>query len=334
MPQPINDQILAAWRALSAGDNADGWRSIAISGGREGKLLAARLFPQNCEALLAGFDGVSLPALSLLPSGSGFRVERISTGNAGTWLALVRQPQGSVDMFARMAADLVSILSENLQVGEQLRMQLYLGRIRAWQHFMSSGGRTLGPEAELGLAGELHCLDMLIDAGIPVGKVVEAWLGPFDGLQDFALGHGAIEVKSTLAQSGFRAKILSLEQLDDSVRSPLFVCGCRFACGPTGQTLPERIVRLRERLSADSAAFALFDSALLRAEYTDSDAQHYTRALVPVEVRFLEVNEAFPRLLPGTVPDGVRAVRYEVELDSVRGRDISLAEVIEMIGLG
>lgn len=333
MPQPTNDEVSAAWRALSGGSEGDGWRSIAISGSGEGRLLAARQFPGNSEALLIGFDSVSLPAAAQLPSGSGFRVERISTGRPGNWLALVRQPQGSLDMFARMVADIVMTLGANRLVAEQRLLQLFIGRIKAWQQFMSCRTGALGPEAELGLTGELHCLELLIGSGLALHTVVEGWHGPFDGLQDFELGSGAIEVKSTLAQQGFPAKILSLEQLDDSVLSPLFVCGCRFAVSEAGETLPQRIARLREYLAADGGALTLFGSALLHGGYTDEDAVYYTRSLIAADVRFLQVDENFPRLIPGNVPDGIRAARYEIELDAVRGTVFPLTEVIEMIGV-
>ncbi|MEX3012361.1 PD-(D/E)XK motif protein [Acinetobacter baumannii] len=42
------------------------------------------------------------------------------------------------------------------------------------------------------------------------------------------MGSGAIETKSTLSNQGFVAKINSLEQLDDSEKSPLFLNGYRF----------------------------------------------------------------------------------------------------------
>lgn len=332
MAQVINDEILAAWRALSGDGSGDGWRSISISGSQGPHLMAARHFPDNAEALLVGFDNVILPSPGSLPSGSGFRVERVNTGRPGNWLALVRQPAGNLDLFARMTADVVETLTATDAVNENRTLQLLNGRIRAWQHFMSRTGGALGPEAELGLAGELECAARLIAAGMSAYAVMEGWKGPLDGLQDFELGNGAIEVKSTLAQTGFPATILSLEQLDDAVRQPLLLHGCRFMLGKEGYTLPQRIEAMREMIDMDGAALALFETGLIHAGFVATDDKFYTRSLVSGPGRFILVNNAFPRLTPGTVPHGIRHARYEIDLDAVDCPQVSVEDVIGMIG--
>ncbi|MBY0243237.1 MAG: PD-(D/E)XK motif protein [Burkholderiaceae bacterium] len=332
MAQVINDEIFAAWRALSGDGSGDGWRCISISGSLGPHLMAARHFPDNAEALLVGFDNVILPLPGALPSGSGFRVEHVNTGRPGNWLALVRQPSGSLDLFARMTADVVETLTATGTVTENRILQLLIGRIRAWQHFMSRTGGALGPEAELGLAGELECAAHLIAAGMSAYAVMDGWKGPLDGLQDFELGNGAIEVKSTLAQTGFPATILSLEQLDDAVRQPLFLCGCRFMLGPGGNTLPQRVATMREMIAKDSAALALFETGLIHVGFVDADAKFYTRSFVSGPGRFILVNNAFPRLTPGTVPHGIRHARYEIDLDAIDCPQASVEDVIGMIG--
>lgn len=337
MALPTREEIAAAWRALSGDSEGEGWRSIGISSQGVGRLLAARHFPGNEEALLVGFETITLPQPSQLPQGKGFKVERTSLGEpngAGKWLALVRQPQGSLELFSRMVADIVATLASNASSDEIRLFQLFLGRIRAWQDFMTKGHEGLGPEAELGLVGELECLSVLLDAGLPMHLVLDGWMGPQDGLQDFELGSGAIEVKSTLAVDGFPATIMSLEQLDDAVRQPLFVCGCRFTVESAGQSLPQRVSILRERLSIDASASASFDNRLLHAGYLDVHAGHYSRSFLACSVSLWLVDEAFPRLIPGNVPAGVRRARYEIDLEVMQGRQVSIGTAIEMIGAG
>lgn len=94
---------------------------------------------------------------------------------------------------------------------------------------MSRGATSLSPEAELGLAGELAFVIALLDSEVPAEEVLKGWVGPDDAPQDFLLGDGAIEVKATMSSSGFPVKIGSLEQLDDSVASPLFLAAMRFS---------------------------------------------------------------------------------------------------------
>lgn len=329
----INDEIATAWRALAAGSHGeDGWRSIAISGLPGGRLHAARRFPENCEALIVGFDDVLLPALAALPAASGFRVERISPGLPGDWLGLVRQPEGGIDLFARMVTDVVAAMEANAAAPHPRQVTIFLARIRAWQQFMSKSPGALGVEAELGLCGELVCLERLIGAGLDGHAALEGWRGPLDGLQDFELGAGAIEVKSTLSRDGFPATIMSLEQLDDAVRRPLFLFGCRFALSADGLSLPARVAALRAALEDDLAAAALFENALLHAGFVDAHAEHYTRTLAVSEGRFLLVDDAFPRLVAANVPAAIRHARYEIDLDRTGAPESPIAHVLNLTG--
>lgn len=123
---------------------------------------------------------------------------------------------------------------------------------------MRKGAQALSPEAELGLVGELLFLGAVLDAGVPAQISMDSWVGPLDGVQDFELGTGAVEVKATLSPQGFPAKVGSLEQLDDSVRKPLFVAGARLSQRESGRNLPEIADSVREKLADDVAAVSLF----------------------------------------------------------------------------
>lgn len=329
----INDEIATAWRALAGeAGGAEGWRSIGISGLPAARLQAARRFPENCEALIIGFSSVTLPTPSQLPAGAGFRVERVSPGLPGEWLGLVRQEEGGIELFSRMATDVVAAMAANATAPHQRQVQIFLGRIRAWQQFMSRSSGALSAEAELGLSGELVCLERLIAAGLEPHAAVEGWRGPLDGLQDFEVGAGAIEVKSTLAHDGFPVTIMSLEQLDDSIRQPLFLFGCRFALAPDGLSLPARIETMRAALASDPAAAALFENALLHAGFIDAHAEHYTRCLMVAEARFLLVDEAFPRLVRASVPAAIRHARYEIDLDRADVLGTTIGYVLTLTG--
>lgn len=333
MAPPNNDEIAAAWRAL-AGESGtgEGWRSIAISGLPGARLQAARRFPENCEALIVGFSSVALPVPSLLPAGAGFRVERMSLGLPGEWLGLVRQEEGGFELFSRMVTDVVAAMAASDTLPHQRQVQVFLGRIRAWQQFMSRSTGALSAEAELGLSGELVCLERLIAAGLDTHAAVEGWRGPLDGLQDFEIGTGAIEVKSTLAHDGFPVTIMSLEQLDDSIRQPLFLFGCRFALAPDGLSLTARVDAMRAGLEIDPAALALFENALLHAGFVDAHAEHYTRCLTVSEERFVRVDERFPRLVAANVPAAIRHARYEIDLDQADVPTTTIEHVLNMTG--
>lgn len=333
MARPI-EEFGIAWQALSGKGDGTGWRCIAVSPAGPCPLMAARRFPGNKEALLVGFCTVKAPPKDLMPEGVGFEVAREDPhGDGNTWIALTRKDAGSEDMFAEIVQDVVGTMDAVSEGGEEVILRTMLTRVRAWQEFMRKTPRGLSPEAEVGLAGELTFLGMLLDMAIPAALAVEAWLGPVGGVQDFALGTGAIEVKSTLSNNGFPAKIGSLEQLDDSSRSPLYLAGVRFSLAAGGSTLGEMATSLVERLSHGSGAPSAFVDNLVAAGLPPAQFNYYVRRFVPVSCRILEVGEGFPRFIPGSVAEAVRQVYYELDLDKVAGHGLDVVRVLEGLGI-
>jgi len=199
---------------------------------------------------------------------------------------------------------------------------------------MRKGFETLSQEAELGLIGELETLSSLISANIPISDVLDAWIGPLDGLKDFELGTGAIEIKSTLSSNGFIAKIGSLEQLDDSQISPLFINGYRFSINATGLTLVERINLLRDQLIDFPSELSRLNNLLLRVGYLETAAENYIRRFKTENSYFWLVDENFPRLVPGNIAVNIRQVKYEIDLTPLMNDSINLSIVLQKLGIG
>jgi len=333
MARPI-EEFAVAWQALSGKGDGTGWRCIPVSPAGPCPLLAARRFPGNEEAVLAGFRTVKAPPKELMPEGVGFEVAREDPhGDGNTWIALTRKDAGSEEMFAEIVLDVVGTMDAVSEADEEVILRTMLSRVRAWQEFMRKTPRGLSPEAEIGLAGELTFLGMLLDAGVPAASVVEAWVGPVGGVQDFEIGTGAIEVKSTLSNNGFPAKIGSLEQLDDSFRAPLYLVGVRFSLASGGSTLGEIATSLVERMSRGPGAASAFVDSLVAAGLPPAQFNKYMRRFVPVSCRILEVGEGFPRLVAGSVAEAIRRVYYELDLDKVAGYGLDVVEVLERLGI-
>ena len=116
-----------------------------------------------------------------------------------------------------------------------------------------------------------------------------------NGVQDFVLGYGAIEAKASLSQTGFTAKIGSLEQLDNYSRQPLFVAAVQFSNDERGEDLPGMVASIRARLS-DLGAASVFEARLAHSRYADAHASHYARRLQLTGTRYFRVADDFPRL--------------------------------------
>lgn len=150
--------------------------------------------------LIAVFPHPLSPGSAALLSCKGFRVEMAGTEEG--WqngLMIRRQQTGNVDVFTTMILD---ILHSLLNVSRPRLFETLLRRIRLWQAFMERDTRPLSQE-EVGLIGELACLERLIESGLAPSTAVEAWIGPQHGLQDFALDERAIEIKAPRQRRAF-----------------------------------------------------------------------------------------------------------------------------------
>jgi hypothetical protein len=327
------DDIELAWRSLRDSADASGWRSISIATIGPCALLAGLGFPDKNEALLASFSSSAIPAAEKLPDGQGFAVSRVEPNGDGlTWLALTRSAHGSLELFAAMVTDVAHAMSAESGADEKRLLRVFLGRIRAWQEFMRKGAQSLSPESEIGLVGELTLLRAIIDAGLPLSSAIESWVGPLGGVRDFEIGTGSLEVKATLSAVGFPAKIGSLEQLDDSVRHPLFLAGARLRQTDTGQSLPEVVAEMRDVAAGEPEAVRLLGERLIAAGYFDAHAERYVRRFTIADTRVVEVKEGFPRLTPGRVPLGVTRATYEIDLDKAAEPNIPAADALKKLG--
>lgn len=317
--QTEEDQLVSAWRALSGHAGGGGWKAIEISRGPQCTILAGRRGGGNEESLLIGITQAPIPDAIQLPRSQGFQfihTEHVSSNAARTWFALVRKPGGQLPMFTLMAADLVVLLNK---VGSQEGVAIFnalVARITAWQQFMKlDRSGILSAEEEVGLVGELVVLQELLDGGVSPSNALEAWVGPDDGLQDFVLGTGAVEAKTTLAPQGFLAEIANLEQLDDSLHRPLYIAAVRLAQqAEQGMSLPVLVDAIIERVRAFGVAPTL-EGRLLSAGYVDAMRSHYSRSFVTKEITYRLVTAASPCLTRANVPPAIHRAKYVVDLD-------------------
>lgn len=334
MARPSNE-FLMAWSSLTSADTEPGWQAIALPSAGSLHLRAGRRSPDNAEAVLVYFPTAKLAAADKLPEGQGFAIERADPEGSGKlWLALTRKSAGSAELFASMACDVVGALDDAITAGldEGKLLRIFIGRVGAWQEFMRKGTQALSPEAEIGLIGELSLLRAIIEAGMPPSLAIESWVGPLDGIQDFEIGTGALEVKATLSAAGFPARIGSLEQLDDSTRQPLFVAGARLRQAESGQNLPGIIEAMRQAIQGDAEAERLLSERLLAAGYIDSHSDRYPRKFEQAGTRVVEVAGNFPRMTLGTVPAGIMKAMYEIDLDKTPGGDVGVEGALQKLG--
>lgn len=334
-PQTENSGLLTAWRALDGVSTANGWRTIDLEMMGNCRLLAGRRFPGNEEAILVGFSTASIPNDKSLPQAHGFcvnRLERNLLGDGNVWISLARVPAGTLDMFSLMAEDIVAFLKIRHADSEENILRAFLSRIHAWLNFMNRGSLDiLSAEAEIGLFGELLVLQGLLETGIPPIDVINAWQGPVGGVQDFLIGSGAIEVKTTIAPASFPAKISSLEQLDTSLVQPIFIAGVRLILDDAGVTLPEFAYKLRSQIDPDAAARSLYENRLIQAGLLEAHSGSYVRKFRHSYTYVFAVEESFPRLSQENVPIEIRRAHYELDLALINNHSSDLIAAIRIL---
>ncbi|MDE8743014.1 PD-(D/E)XK motif protein [Pectobacterium polaris] len=331
-----SEEFILAWLSLSSDSEVPGWQAISLPSAGAVELQAGRRSPDNSEAVLFSFPTARLARAEKLPEGKGFLVEKAEAmGMNDLLLALTRQEDGNLELFTSMVCDVVGAIDEGVAEGvaESGLLRILVRRVLAWQQFMSRGLSPLGPEAELGLMGELYFMTLLFDSQLPPMEVLSAWVGPDDAPQDFFLGEGAIEVKATMSSSGFPVRISSLEQLDDAVASPLFLAALRFARLEEGFTLPEIVAEIELRLRGEPAAVNFFCERLMLVGYSGAHVSNYTRRFQPKEKLYFSISESFPRLTLGSVPIGVTRALYEINLDHAGDFLTELDVVLKKLGV-
>lgn len=332
-----SNELVLAWSSLISEEGREGWQSIALEPSGQIAICAGRKTPANSEAVLIGFSSLKISSSQTLPEGNGFSFEVLDfDGDSKTWFAISRKHAGGLDLFTSMACDVINTIDNAVARFEndvEKLADICIRRVSAWQEFMKRGIDVLSPEEELGLVGELQILNKLIACRVSPQSVVNSWVGPIRGLQDFAIGTGAIEVKSTLSEVSFLAKIGSLMQLDDTERSPIFVAGVRLKLESTGVTLPEMVALITETLHPDWDAENTFAEKLIAAGFHQAHSVRYGRRFQVVEIRILKVDSSFPRLTPSSVPAGIHSARYEINLDNLAANTLSLDVVLKDLGI-
>ncbi|WP_312326776.1 PD-(D/E)XK motif protein [Stenotrophomonas sp.] len=335
-PSSSDVDLASAWRALSGHASGDGWSLIELFSSGNCIVMAGRRGSRNEESLLVGVRGHIPSQRSELPRGQGFSLTTTDVHSHQTgysWFALVRQEPGSLELFTKVATDLVDLM-ESLSTQEGVRVYAaMIARIRAWQAFMKrDDDGTLSTEEEIGLFGELLVLQNVIQDGVYEIDAIDSWTGPGDGLHDFDLGTGSVEVKTTVASAGFLARIANLDQLDDSLRKPLYVAAVRLTQPDVGTTLPELVDEIAGRFQ-DAGAPASFGNRLIAAGYMVTARSTYKRRFRCSELTYRFISANSPRLTRANVPASIREARYTLDMDALPIVGRTFSEISDSLGV-
>ena len=191
-------------------------------------------------------------------------------------------------------------------------------RLGWWQRLLEVGHRRTLSEIELrGLIGELWFLQTVALPRLGAQAAVQGWLGPLAAPHDFVIGDLVVEIKTCVPGSN-DVMITSLEQLDGG-SEPLYLGAVSLApstsSGADAFTTTVLVTGIRQGLETSQSALTEFDLRLAEAGY--AEGEDYARAWYHISgVRYFAVRDDFPRLIPASVPTGLRDVNYVIDLRS------------------
>lgn len=327
------DGLLRSWRVLARQEASADWQFVHLTDIGAVGVEAGCRFPGAREALIVSFPRMTLPGPGGLPDGQGFDVVIVQDDHLfgdRTAVALVRRAEGSLDIFTVMTADVLRCLDAAGTTDPRELARIFVGRVADWQAFMARKRRPLSLEKQLGLMGELWFLDCLMQTRLG-GAAVDCWQGPLRAAQDFNIGTGAVEVKSSLAGGAFLARINSIEQLDTE-KAPMFLAALRFEVADDGTDLVEMVAHLRETM-AQAGLSRVFEALILVSGYQDDHAEHYRRKLLLSDGRAFLVGDDFPCLRRAAVPAQIRKAFCTLDVDALEQAASPVDDVFRSFGL-
>lgn len=222
--------------------------------------------------------------------------------------------------FAHLCQDLVD---ESRDVEPAAAGGFLLARLARWRRLLR-GERGIQLTDIRGVVGELVVLSDCLNHW-PASQVINGWLGPLDGAQDFVMPSLRIEAKAIQPDARVVA-ISSADQLALSPRTMLAVVTLvTLLEGDDGLTLEQLATDIDGRLAAlgEEGGRLMFESRLAATGFADAGPYRSISFRVD-ELRYYEVRAGFPLFTRESLPEGVAEVRYDIELGSLQAFNTAL----------
>lgn len=264
--------------------------------------------------LTFGFITKFMPDMPVLSE--AVSVER-AIRHDSSWILLLRLEDSHFqDVFVSLCDDIYRTVRESPD--ESAGMLSASAVLQKWrQLFEVKGLRRLSIERCRGLFAELSFGFEVLAPRIGTSLVVEGWQGPFGSDQDYDLGSQHFEVKSKHASTR-SVQIASEYQLhgNNIVLVTIDVENSEVA-SPAGISLAAYVADLRNRISMEGADLELFDSGLAELGFDIEDKYYESLYLTIGDITYYSVTDAFPKIIPSTLPLGVSSTSYKLEIERI-----------------
>jgi hypothetical protein len=229
--------------------------------------------------------------------------------------------------FCSVCDDLIESLRNFTQPGSEA--VFLLNRLEKWRRLLETTRKGLSQPQILGLMGELLFLEQLI-VRIGATPAITSWLGPTGAPQDFETSGQIYEIK-VCPIGAHEVIISSLEQLHTANTPTRLIV---FSIGPSSSEQPRAftpnalVSRIRNFLTDHPLAASDFELKLADLGF-DENQPECGVPLMAQRARAFEVRNSFPRLTPVSVPGGIIAATYSLNLDQCLDFEIPFSQVLE-----
>lgn len=276
----------------------------------------------------ASSSGIAIPTIA------GLDVEtRLRSDDNKTILSVALESSDNADIFTRLSDDMIETVAK--AGDEPTAVQSFIGRMWKW-HALLKGGRkpTLSRESQLGLIGELWTILHIIAPARGLSAAVEGWRGSQLAPKDFELSDLCIECKARGAATRNKIRITSEHQLADVPGHSLILLVHTFATATDDDIgsidLHEIVRQARVAISSDAPqATKTFDTGLDDSGY--DEAHEYEVSVLHRAVDAYQVVEGFPRIVPGSYPNGPIEVAYDLPLADITPFHLSQRDLNHLI---
>ena len=234
------------------------------------------------------------------------------------WAIILQLARPEFDeIFGRLCQDLID---SSRNATPNTGGELLLRRLGRWRRLLEVGRPKILSDAELrGLIGELRFLQTV---GIPRAgpeAAVKGWLGPLASPHDFLFAASLVEIKTCVPGSN-EVIITSLQQLDAGGEQLYLGAVSLAPCIDTTTdafTTALLVADIRQRIEGSLTASIEFELRLAEAGY--ADGEEYTRSWYHISgIRYFQVRDGFPRLVPSGTPAGIREATYTIDLGACK----------------
>ncbi len=276
-------------------------------------------YPQKSRLLILEVEKQAIRATRLKDETKGYSIDIVpDAGNrAGRVSILILETSGAYkEIFSIFCSDVLSHWCPHTEIADAIKALEQ--RLGCWRTFFQRGSPSgLGRDEYIGLYGELSYIESGLLSGVPAPIMVQSWKAPKGSNQDFLFGTIAVEVKTTTGNDIDTVTISNARQLDRTGLQRLLLI--RFAFDfreGSGETLPQLVSRLKERLSTVSIeAFNSFCDRLLEAGFIENNHNHHAAwGFTRRNVATYDVIDGFPSLVESQLQPGISDVSYSLNL--------------------